>query len=115
MCLHFNYHVPYKDPSLLMVWETGSTQGGSGVIREDEVGPGREGNQEPWQNKPSFSSAVEDTAPRLGGHWKKGETGGCFQEPVCLFRLMLHTWVFFSSQRTQILLSGQLGQSQEAE
>lgn len=55
MCLHFNYRGPYKDPSLLMVWEAGSTQGGSGVIREDEVGPGQEGSQEPWQDEPSFS------------------------------------------------------------
>ena len=76
MRLHFNYHGRYKEPSVLMVWETGSTQGAPGVIREDEVGPGQEWGQEPWQDQPSFSAAFEDTASRLGAHWKEGETGG---------------------------------------
>lgn len=89
MRLHFNYHGRYKDPSVLMVWETGSTQGAPGVIRENEVDPGQEWGQEPWQDQPSFSAAFEDTASRLRAHWKEGETGGSFQEPVHLLRLVL--------------------------
>lgn len=95
MCLHFNYHGRYKDPSMLMAWETGSTQGACGVIREDEVGPGQVWGQEPWQDQPSFSAAFEDTASRLGSQWKEGETGGSFQEPVYLFSSCSHLGALF--------------------
>lgn len=41
---------------------------------EDEVGPGRYGARNLWQDQPLFSAAFEDTASRLGSQWKEGET-----------------------------------------